>query len=155
MLKNKPFLLKIAFLAITILPITGCWETSSKEGMSAPIIKHLEWGKMIISQDGRDYQYNDCKLWPEKSKEWNWKETGTHHVPGIQIADLQEFIDKVDVVILSQGMDLILQVPQQTIDYVKNKGKECHVGQTKDMADLYNKLVKEGKKVGGLFHSTC
>jgi len=158
MLQNKSFLLKVtvlglgAFLGVAML--RGCLAMP-KDDKKSPIITHIEWGKIKVLHNGKEYQYRDCKLWPKGSKEWDWRETGTHHVPGIQIADLQEFIDKVDVVILTRGMDLDLQVPQETIDYVKNRGKECHVGETKKMVELYNTLVKEGKKVGGLFHSTC
>lgn len=52
-------------------------------------------------------------------------------------------------------MDLVLQVKPETIDYLKSIGKEYHMGETKEMVALYNKLVKEGKRVGGVFHSTC
>jgi len=122
---------------------------------SAPHIDDIKWGEIIVSFDNKKHVYHDAKLWTTKSKEWNWRETGTHHVPGIQIADLKEFIDEVDIVILTRGMDLVLQVPQATVDYVKAKGKQCHVGETKEMVTLYNALITEGKKVGGVFHSTC
>ncbi len=120
-----------------------------------PLIKTLSWGEIVVEQNNEEFRYRDCKIWPEVSKEWNWKETGTQHSPGIQIADLKEFIDKVDIVILSRGTLLVLKVPQETIDYVKKAGKECIVGQTAAMVDKYNELAKQGKKVGGLFHSTC
>lgn len=88
-------------------------------------------------------------------KRMGLEKTGTQHVPGIQPADLYEFIDQVDEVILTRGVEHVLQVPQETIDYVKSKGKECHTGQTADMVELFNTLVDQGKKVGGVFHSTC
>jgi hypothetical protein len=122
---------------------------------AAPHIHNIKWGEINVSYDNKNYVYHDARLWPAQSKEWNWQETGTHHVPGIQIADLKEFIDEVDIVVLTRGMDLVLQVSQATIDYVKSKGKECYVGETKEMVKLYNTLIKAGKKVGGLFHSTC
>jgi len=126
-----------------------------KLNMHAPLIKTLSWGTIVVGCDQKESQYRDCKIWPGGAKEWNWKETGTQHSPGVQIADLQDFIDQVDIVILSQGMLLVLKVPQETIDYVKNLGKECIVGQTQAMVEKYNELVNKGKKVGGLFHSTC
>lgn len=120
-----------------------------------PIIEHIKWGEITVKNNDDRIIYRDVKLWPNHSREWDWKETGTRHNPGIQIADIEEFIDKVDIVILTRGIDLVLQVPQETIDYAKQQGKEVHVGQTEDMVKLYNELVEQGKKVGGVFHSTC
>jgi len=124
-------------------------------GAAVPTITDIKWGKITVEQDGKQQQYNDCKLWPQQSKEWNWRETNTHHRPGIQVADIKEFIDKVDVVILTRGMDLVLQVAPETIEFLKNIKKEYHVGETKKMVQLYNTLTQQGKRVGGVFHSTC
>jgi hypothetical protein len=122
---------------------------------SAPTITSISWGKIVVCGQGKELVYKDAKLWPSTSKVWNWKETSTEHVPGIQKADISEFINEVDIVILTRGMDLVLQVPQETISYVKALKKQCFVGQTKEMVKLYNDLIKQGKRVGGVFHSTC
>lgn len=117
------------------------------------------WGKLTVYVNNVPQAFKDAKVWVGSqntgAKEWNWKITGTQHVPGIQPADLDEFIDQVDEVILTRGVERVLQVPQQTIDYVKSKEKICHVGETPDMIELFNRLVGQGKKVGGVFHSTC
>lgn len=117
------------------------------------------WGKLIVYVNNVPQSFKDAKVWvgfqDVQAKEWNWKNTGTQHVPGIQPGDLDEFIDQVDEVILTRGVERVLQVPQATIDYVKSKGKNCHVGETPDMIELFNRLVDQGKKVGGVFHSTC
>jgi len=136
-------------------PKSEVLQLSATHEIHAPIIKLIEWGKMVVDLNNKKYVYRDCKVAPGKATEWNWKLTGTQHHPGVQITDFQEFIHDVDIVILSRGMDLILEVPQETIDYVKGLNKQCFVGQTQEMVVLYNKLVAEGKKVGGLFHSTC
>ncbi len=128
---------------------------ASSSSMSAPHIKSISWGKLVITDKGKDTVYKDAKVWSSQAKAWNWKATGTEHVPGIQIADIEEFIKDVDEVILTRGMHLVLQVPQETIKFVTDKGKKCHVGQTEEMVQLYNTLVSQGKKVGGVFHSTC
>eukprot|EP00058_Branchiostoma_floridae_P024493 XP_002609983.1 hypothetical protein BRAFLDRAFT_85950 [Branchiostoma floridae] len=46
-------------------------------------------------------------------------------------------------------------VPQRTIDHVQRQGVECIVLQTESAVDEYNKMASAGKKVGGVFHSTC
>ena len=49
---------------------------------------------------GRDY-----KLYPGGGREWDWKETDTHHVPGIQPADVEELLAHGSkVIVLSRGM---------------------------------------------------
>lgn len=119
------------------------------------VIKSIKWGEIIVSSNGKDSVYEDAKVWPTASKPWDWKATNTHHVPGIQIGDIEEFIDNVDIVILTRGMHLVLQVPQTTIDYIIKKKKVCIVAQTEAAVNLYNALVKQGIRVGGVFHSTC
>ena len=131
-------------------------EQPQKAGIqSSPIIIDAQWAKITVKDNGKELVYEDVKLWPGRSRKWDWTESGTHHNPGIQIADIQEFINNVDAVILTRGMDLVLQVPQATIDYAKKLGKQVYVGQTQDMVKKYNELVKQGIKVGGVFHSTC
>ena len=117
------------------------------------------WGQLIILEGDKATQYKDVVIWVgatnSHAKKWDWNLSNTRHSPGIQIVDIQEFIDQVDEVILTRGVDLILQVPQATIDWIRSKGKVCHVGETPQMIELYNQLIIQGKKVGGLFHSTC
>ncbi|HYV94570.1 MAG TPA: hypothetical protein VE978_22545 [Chitinophagales bacterium] len=68
-------------------------------------INHISRGKMEISIKGKTYHFKDCKVWPEGAEEWDWSQTGTHHQPGIQPADIAEILDqKVDVTVLSQGI---------------------------------------------------
>jgi hypothetical protein len=49
----------------------------------------------------------DFKLYPGGGRVWDWRETNTEHVPGIQPADVQELIDNGSkVVVLSRGIQL-------------------------------------------------
>jgi hypothetical protein len=57
-------------------------------------------------------------------------------------------------VILSKGMYEQLQVSPETLEMLKERGITTHILQTEDAVRLYNEL-REKKKVGGLFHSTC
>jgi hypothetical protein len=36
-----------------------------------------------LEVEGKAEPYRDAKLFPGGSREWNWRETGTEHVPGI------------------------------------------------------------------------
>jgi hypothetical protein len=97
----------------------------------------------------------DFKLYPGGGREWNWHETNTRHVPGIQPADVEELVNKgCKVVILSRGMQLALQTCPETLEMLKNKGIAVHIEETRAAVELYNRLA-EHEQVGGLFHSTC
>ena len=119
----------------------------------SPRINHVSWGRLEV--EGQVEPFKDAKLFPGGSCEWNWRETGTGHVPGIQVADVQELLDHgAQVVVLSRGMKKCLEVPPETLDFLKKKQIETHVLPTTEAVELYNKLA-EKSPVGGLFHTTC
>lgn len=118
----------------------------------SPAIIHLSWGRMEI--DGYA-PFKDAKVYPGGAREWDWRETGTHHVPGIQSADVQELVDNgAEVVVLSAGILNYLRVCPETLRLLEQKGITTHVLQTEKAVSLYNRLCKK-ERVGGLFHSTC
>ena len=124
-----------------------------KEEQPSPRIKHVSWGRLEV--EGRAEPYKDAKLFPGGSREWNWRETGTNHVPGIQQADVQELLDRgAKIVVLSRGMKKCLEVPRETLEFLKKRQIEAHVLPTTEAAQLYNRLA-ETASVGGLFHTTC
>jgi len=119
---------------------------------SSPRITRLSWGHLEID-DGRSFK--DAKLFPGGAREWDWGETGTHHVPGIQPADVEELLEKgADAIVLSRGMWKRLQVCPGTLEALRARGISVHVHQTEEAARVYNELQRDAA-VGGLFHSTC
>lgn len=125
----------------------------SKTASRCPRIRQIAWGNMEIEGlgSGRDF-----KLWPGGGRAWDWTETGTHHAPGVQPADVEELLEHGSkVVVLGLGMERRLQTCPETIEYLEQRSVEYHAQDTKAAAELYNKLAEEGRPVGGLFHSTC
>ena len=119
----------------------------------SPRIKHVSWGRLEV--EGRAEPYKDAKLFPGGSREWNWRETGTNHVPGIQQSDVQELLDHgAQIVVLSRGMKECLEVPRETLEFLKGRQIEAHVLPTAEAVQLYNQLAVN-KPVGGVFHTTC
>jgi len=118
----------------------------------SPRITSIKWGRIELG-DGSTYK--DAKLFPGGAREWNWNETGTHHKPGIQPADVQELLDHgARVVILSRGYFKRLGVCDETLELLKERGVTVHIDTTGDAADTYNdRAVTE--PVAGLFHTTC
>ncbi|XP_028656199.1 mth938 domain-containing protein [Erpetoichthys calabaricus] len=122
--------------------------------MASPEISSLSWGHMKVK--GCATAYKDCKVWPGGSRAWDWRETGTDHHPGVQPADLDEVLRKgVEILIIGRGMSEALQVPVNTLDYIKKQGVNVKVFQTEKAVKEYNDLACQGHKVGGVFHSTC
>ncbi|XP_013382968.1 mth938 domain-containing protein-like [Lingula anatina] len=120
--------------------------------MTSPQVTDLSWGRMKV--DGKVYK--DCKVWPGGSREWDWRETGTGHNPGVQPADLEELLKRgADTIVISRGMQSVLQVPQTTVDYVKNNHANVIVRPTEEAVKEYNRMAAAGKRVGAVFHSTC
>lgn len=97
----------------------------------------------------------DFKLYPGGGRVWDWNETGTRHVPGIQPADVQELLEHgSEVIVLSRGMDLVLRTCPETLELLQQRGITVYVEETRAAAALYNELC-EDQPVGSLFHSTC
>ena len=119
----------------------------------SPHIEKIAWGSIKVAGVGAG---KDFKLWPGGGRPWDWRETGTQHVPGIQPADLEELLDHgSQVIVLSRGMLLRLQASPDALALLEKRHIAVHIAETKEAVRIYNSLVEEGKAVGGLFHSTC
>ena len=120
--------------------------------LDSPSIAHLSWRRLEV--EGHE-AFKDAKLYPGGCREWNWNETGTRHVPGIQVSDVHELLEHgAKVVVLSKGMHGRLQIRKETLEMLNERGIRTHVLKTREAARLYNRLRKK-EPVGGLFHSTC
>lgn len=118
----------------------------------SPRISHLAWGRLEVEGQGA---FKDVKLYPGGARAWDWRDTGTRHVPGIQPADVAELVERgAEVVVLAQGMLERLQVCPETLDLLRDRGIAAHVLPTREAVRLYNELSPD-RRVGGLFHSTC
>ena len=62
----------------------------AQPGARSPRITHISWGRMEVDGLGTG---KDFKLYPGGGRAWDWNETGTRHVPGIQPADVAELLD--------------------------------------------------------------
>lgn len=119
----------------------------------SPRITHLSWGRLEV--EGQEAPFKDAKLFPGGAREWDWRETGTDHVPGIQPADVEELLEHgATAVVLSKGMYERLQVCPETLEILAQKHIPSVVLQTEEAVRRYNQLA-DTESVGGLFHSTC
>lgn len=119
----------------------------------SPQIADVSWGSVRV--EGRDAAFRDAKLFPGGAREWDWTETGTHHDPGIQPADVHEVLEHgAEVVVLAQGFHERLQVMDATLERLEDAGVEVHVLPTGEAAERYNDLAAD-RPAGALIHSTC
>ena len=119
---------------------------------ASPRIARLSWGRVQLDDDRA---FKDAKLFPGGAREWDWRETGTRHVPGIQPADVEELLDYgAETVVLSKGILERLQVCPETLRMLKDRAIPAYVLQSEEAARVYNELRRK-HRVGGLFHSTC
>jgi hypothetical protein len=120
-----------------------------------PRISRITWGRVEVDEGDQTASFKDVKLWPGGAREWDWNETGTRHAPGIQPADVEELLEHdADVIILTRGMNRRLQVQQETLDWLDERGVDYEILQTEDAVQRINELA-ENHKVGALIHSTC
>lgn len=119
---------------------------------ASPRITQVSWGRLLVEGlgPGKDY-----KLYPGGGRRWDWNETGTRHVPGIQPADVLELLERGSrVVVLTRGMQLMLRTGPNTLELLRDRHIAVHVEETRAAVALYNRLAAD-TRVGGLFHSTC
>ena len=120
------------------------------------LITNLSWGSVEVTTGEQTFHFRDCKVWPGGARDWNWRETGTEHSPGIQPADIQEVLEKgVEIIVLGRGVQNRLEVQPETEALLKARGIQVHIESTPQAVELYNDLARQGRKVGGVFHTTC
>lgn len=127
-------------------------ETLSKHGVS-PRIAVLAWGRIELA--GGLGIFRDAKLYPGGAREWDWRETGTRHVPGIQPQDVEELLERgCRSIVLATGMEERLRVRRQTKKLLEDRGVVYEVLPTRRAVERYNELTAT-ELVGALIHSTC
>lgn len=137
--------------------------------MSAPIIVNVGWGNVLVNHDSATHDFKDAILEPTGCYEWNFMEGFNPEIDtkrtshqykkdmskGIQPYSVRSLLKKGSVFILTTGFHDDLGVNKDTIKLLKNNKKEVIVVNSNDVANIYNDLVKKGKRVVALVHSTC
>jgi len=119
---------------------------------NSPRIVRLAWGRIEVEGYAA---FKDAKVFPGGAREWDWRETGTRHVSGIQPADIEELIAHgAKVIVLSKGIWERLEVCPETLEILARRGIKAEVLQTEAAVKRFNEL-RESLPAGALFHSTC
>ena len=99
-----------------------------------------------------------CRILVEKAALRRLIHAGTEIVTRCYegVADVEELLEHgTGTVVLTRGMELVLQTCPETLEYLRSRGIQFHIAETREAARAYNELAQQGKAVGGLFHSTC
>ena len=117
--------------------------------MGQPLIDDYDFGVMVIK--GKMYR-RDIIITPKSVNDDWWRIEGHR----LQIADVRDYVlEDVDAVVVGTGYDGLMRVDEEVVEVFKKKGKEVFIAKTRDAVDIYNDLVRKGKRVLGFFHLTC
>ena len=122
-------------------------------------IEHFSWGRFIIcgnehgkSGGKRVGKGKDIVLKGHKVK--RWKARQGHRLDSAMIEDACR--PDVEVLIIGNGVDGLVECPEEVQDFVKQKGiGRLIVEKTPEACKTYNKLFRDGKNVVLLAHGTC
>jgi len=113
-----------------------------------PIIDNYSFGEIII--DGNEHGEDVC-IMPDGVEAGWWREKVHSLVP----ADLEEAIDaKPEILIIGTGSYGEMEIPEETREYIKDKGIKLEVHGTEKASQVYNEHREEHKVVACL-HLTC
>ena len=117
--------------------------------MPQSLIEYYDFGYIVIKGKGYDH---DVVITPKRVVSDWWRLEGHR----LQIPDVRDYLlEDVDAVVIGTGYNGLMRVDSDVIEEFKKRGKEVYVERTKNAVDIYNRLVREGKKVLAFLHLTC
>ncbi len=112
------------------------------------MIDSYSFGRIVI--DGKTYT-SDIILYPDRVDDSWWRKSG--HL--LQKEDLRDIIQyNPEVLIVGTGAYGLMNVLDETKQFLELKGIELRAGVTEEACKTYNEL-KEKRKVVAAFHLTC
>lgn len=112
------------------------------------MIDNFKIGRIIV----RGIEYTSDVIIFTDRVDGNWWRKEGH---SLCIEDIESVMEeKPDVVIVGTGVDGLMQVPQQTRDFVAGMGAKLIVERTNRACETYNRVYRNSKVVAAL-HLTC
>ena len=114
-----------------------------------PLIEYYDFGYIVV--DGKSYSHDIIITPSHVVSDW-WRLEGHR----LQIPDVRDYLEEdADVVVIGTGYNGMMYVDSDVIEEFRRHGKEVYVARTRIAVEIYNNLVKEGKKVVVFLHLTC
>jgi hypothetical protein len=112
------------------------------------MIDHYDFGEIVI--DGVKYGY-DVIVFDKKVERWVRKES--HHV---YVDEVKKVLNlEPEVIVIGNGYGGVMKIDEEVKEEIENKNIKLIIQTTKQAVKTFNKLLKEKKKIVGLFHLTC
>ena len=112
-------------------------------------IEKIKFGDVEI--DGKNYGGKDLYVsWDGKIEE----RIKSHVFSKREFLDLVKRMD-FDVIIVATGFYGAVKIEREVFGLARKEGKELLALKTEEACKLFNNLVKEGRKVLLVLHSTC
>jgi hypothetical protein len=112
------------------------------------MIDNFKSGRIIVR--GIEYT-SDVIIYADRVDSSWWRKA----VHNLCVEDIESIMQKnPKVVIVGTGVDGLMQVPQQTRDFVSSKGANLIVEPTNKACEIYNQVYRNSKVVAAL-HLTC
>jgi hypothetical protein len=112
-------------------------------------IEKYEFGSITIN--AKEY-IKDVIVFPDKVLCPWWREEGH----SLSLNDLKEVIAlSPNTLIIGTGAYGVMNVPEETIEKLKELGIETLIAPTEDAVELYNKYLQNKQNVIACLHLTC
>lgn len=119
------------------------------KGMTAMRISAYEFGRIAI---GDKTYTSDVIVAPEHVIDSWWRKQGHN----LQIEDLDDIVSaKPDMLIIGTGYYGRMQVPDETKQYLEERGIKVLQAKTRDAVTEFNQLQKEYARIVAALHLTC
>ena len=170
-------------IILLLLLCSGCDRQESLRAQQA-LIDAFRWGQVVIKKaDGTVEETTNGEDWlfaPTVCQKWNYKTFGkgpnnqtiTHLWPNkprhqqgtgvlpYAVDGLRQLADKLDVIIVSTGVEGALGIHDATSRYLaflKKQGtiQAYYILRSEAAYQKYNACVRAGQAVGCLLHTTC
>ncbi|MBU4320031.1 MAG: MTH938/NDUFAF3 family protein [Thermodesulfovibrionales bacterium] len=100
-------------------------------------IDDYSFGRIVI--DKITYT-SDVIIYPDRVDSSWWRKEGHY----LQPVDLEDIINaKPDILIIGTGNSGVMQVPKETLQFIKTRGIEVYVGMTDSAVELFSKMQSE------------
>jgi hypothetical protein len=111
-------------------------------------ITHYSFGRITV--DGRTYT-SDVIIYPGRVDSSWWRKEGHR----LQPADLQGVVEaRPGVLVIGTGHSGVMEVPEETVEFLKSKGIEVRAAPTAEAVRIFNGLSGKKAAVAAL-HLTC
>jgi len=113
------------------------------------MIDSYKFGKIIV--DGVEYTSDLIIFSGRVISDW-WRVEGHR----LRVEDLKDvFVSELDVLVVGMGAYGLMKVGDDVRKALAARGILLKAEKTEKACDIYNELVKEGKKVAAALHLTC